>query len=404
MATSFCLLDKRRQLQDGTYPIKIYAGYGTNIYLSTGIAVKLWEWDPDRGLVVDRKDAKRLNSSLEIRLLRTQARMLQLREDGRLSSSTTSYLRKLLEAPDMGEVPAEERRTDFYEIAERCIATKDKPGTVQIYRYTVDKVRAYAGAGALYIEDMGLSWLHGFDRSIGGKVNARAVHLRNLRAICNFALDEELTTFYPFRKYKIRTEETRHKALTIDQLRAYADADITYRNDAMHRDVFMLMFYLRGIDACDLGAITWDDVRDGRIEYRRQKTGQLLDVKLEPEALEIIERWKGERHLLAVFDRYRNPHDYDRRLWEAMKRIKGKDGEPIEPDCSSKWARHTWATMCAELDVPEATISMGMGHATGHRTTSIYIKRNQQKVDEANRMVIDYVKNLPHLTTQEEKH
>ena len=67
MATSFCLLDKRRALQDGTFPVKIAAGYGTDIYLSTGISVHLWEWDPDSGKVVDRKDARRLNATLEIR-------------------------------------------------------------------------------------------------------------------------------------------------------------------------------------------------------------------------------------------------------------------------------------------------------------------------------------------------
>ena len=54
MATSFCLLDKRRPLQDGTFPIKIAAGCGTNIYLSTGLSVHLWEWDPDGAKVVDR--------------------------------------------------------------------------------------------------------------------------------------------------------------------------------------------------------------------------------------------------------------------------------------------------------------------------------------------------------------
>lgn len=38
----------------------------------------------------------------------------------------------------------------------------------------------------------------------------------------------------------------------------------------------------------------------------------------------------------------------------------------------------------------------------GHRTTAIYIKRDQRKVDEANRKVIDYIKGaVPHLTTQD---
>ena len=56
-------------------------------------------------------------------------------------------------------------------------------------------------------------------------------------------------------------------------------------------------------------------------------------------------------------------------------------------------ARHTWATLAAELDIPDETISLGMGHSTGNRVTNIYINRNQKKVDEANRKVIDYLVN-----------
>jgi integrase len=154
----------------------------------------------------------------------------------------------------------------------------------------------------------------------------------------------------------------------------------------------MLMFYLRGINISDLAALTWDDVEDGRIHYRRNKTGHLYSIRIEPEAQEILDRWKGEEHLLSVFDRYRNPTDYNRRLSDALKRIQGPDGNPVEPDCSGNWARHTWATMAADLDIPEATISWALGHVPGHRTTQIYIRRSDAKCDDANRKVIDFLK------------
>jgi integrase len=391
MAASFLLLDKRRELQDGTYPVKIAAGFGTNIYISTGVSVRLWEWDADASKVVDRKDSRKLNEALGVRLLRIQSRMLTLREDGRLRTASSTRLRQLLTAPDMNEVPDVEEKPDLGEIFRQCIGTKDRESTRRLYQYTLDKVLAYTGGRATHIEDIDRLWLHGFETFMGGRVNARAVHLRNLRHVCNFALDEGYTTYYPFRKYPIRTEETRHRDLTGEQVRAYARAEVSYRNDAMHRDVFMLMIYLCGINVSDLADLTWEDVRNGRVEYRRNKTGRLYSIKLEPEALEIIERWRGEPHLLSVFDRYRTPHDYNRRLWDALKRIKGPDGEPIEPECTSGWARHTWATIAAELDIPGDTITYGMGHKTGHRTTAIYIHRNLQKLDEANRKVIDYI-------------
>lgn len=37
MGKSTLRLDTRRVLKDGTYPIQIVVGHGTNIYLSTGV-------------------------------------------------------------------------------------------------------------------------------------------------------------------------------------------------------------------------------------------------------------------------------------------------------------------------------------------------------------------------------
>ena len=390
------ILDTRRPLQDGTFPVKLSVGNGTRLYLSTGVSVKAENFVA--GQVEGTKDAKRLNGILDTQRLRVKARLLLLKEDGKLGRFSATHLRKLLTAPDMDEVPEEDRRTSFWTIAERCIATKDGR-TKEVYRHTLAKLRAFAGDAPLYIEDIDRVWLHGFDASIGGKVNSRAIHLRNLRAICNFALDEELTTHYPFRKFKIRTEETRKKALTLEQVQAF----LAVPGPNEYRDVFLLMLYLRGINISDLAGLTEKDVVNGRIEYRRNKTGQLYSIKVEPEAQEILDRWKGERHLLRCFDRYKEPHDYNRRMREALKKMKRPDGTLIEKDCSSNWSRHTWATMCAELDVPDPTISLGMGHRiAGHRTTAIYIKRDQRKVDEANRKVIDYIKeSVPHLSTQD---
>jgi hypothetical protein len=133
----------------------------------------------------------------------------------------------------------------------------------------------------------------------------------------------------------------------------------------------------------------------------------ILPRKLTPQE---IEQWWEDPSVCDIegidtkdSDIYSVPLSIRGRKRKALKRIAGPDGNHVEPECSGNWARHTWATMCAELDVPDPTISLGMGHRiAGHRTTAIYIKRDQRKVDEANRLVIDYVtKTVPHLTAQD---
>jgi len=61
------------------------------------------------------------------------------------------------------------------------------------------------------------------------------------------------------------------------------------------------------------------------------------------------------------------------------------------PKLSTYWAQHTWATLAAELDIPDETISLALGHSSGNRVMNIYINRNQKKVDAAHRKLIDYI-------------
>ena len=71
-----------------------------------------------------------------------------------------------------------------------------------------------------------------------------------------------------------------------------------------------------------------------------------------------------------------------------------KERQPLFPDISSYWARHTWATIAAELDIPKETISAALGHEIGSEVTSIYINFDRKKIDEANRRVIDYLNSV----------
>ena len=61
------------------------------------------------------------------------------------------------------------------------------------------------------------------------------------------------------------------------------------------------------------------------------------------------------------------------------------------PRMTLYWARHSFATIAYEIGISTDIIADCLGHKTGHRITEIYIQKDQRKVDEANRKVIDYV-------------
>jgi integrase len=147
----------------------------------------------------------------------------------------------------------------------------------------------------------------------------------------------------------------------------------------------MLIFYLIGINMADLVRATWKDVRDGRLEYKRAKTGRLYSIKLEPEALAIIKKYKGKERLLKEFERNVIEPVHIQMVNKWIRDVSGL------PDITTYWARHSWATIAASLDVPKETISAALGHELGSKITSIYIDFDQKKVDEANRKVIDHL-------------
>ena len=164
--------------------------------------------------------------------------------------------------------------------------------------------------------------------------------------------------------------------------------------------MFKLIFFFCGINLIDLFNLKDENIVNGRIEYKRAKTGKLYSIKIEKEAQEIIEKYKGVSYLLNIHDRYKSHKDYMQHLNKGLSKIgevigKERNGVPkMKPICtslSSYWARHSWATIAAELDIPKETIAAGLGHNIGSPITSIYIDFNLKKVDEANRKIIDYI-------------
>ena len=391
MAKCYLKLDTRRALKDGTYPVKIVVtGNSKELRLDTGVSVKEDGWNPSTRNAVNRRTA----SLLSTLLTRAESTVLDLRERGVFDKLTTAQLRKALTA----EGPASPQRT-FLEVCEQFLRLKTGKRTREIYEATMKKVTVFDPE--VTMEGITPNWLREFSVFLGGSVNGRAIHLRNIRAVCNYALDEELTQNYPFRKFKIPREETRKRSLPVDDLRALMALDDLTPQEEEYRDMFLLIFYLVGINIADLAALTHDSLVDGRIEYRRAKTGRLYSIKVEPEAQAIIDKYQGEQHLLSPFDRYSSYRDYNHRLNDALKKLgpvngKHRNGvltrEPINPELSTYWARHSWATIAASLDIPNETIAAALGHSYGNKVTAIYINFDAKKIDRANRQVINHLK------------
>ena len=393
MATVSIYLDTRRARKDGTFPVKLYVNHNGRFYIKTEFSSTLKNWDRNQFSKTEPNHKAR-NVVLRNLINKAENAIYDLEKENRLRGISDKRLKDIIEHAIANK---EESRRAVLPLFDEFIDSKSRNGTKEFYLSTKSKVEMFDKNCTFGCIDK--KWLLGFDgflQSKGLGVNTRGIHLKNLRALFNYAIDEEITNNYPFRKFIIKKEETRKRSLTVEQLRMFMDYPCG-RFLQRYKDIFMLMFYLIGINAVDLFGTK--GIRDGRLEYRRTKTGKLYSIKVEPEAMEIIQKYKGNEYLLDILDSYSDYRMFLIRMNASLKLIGdvkiGKDGKkeitPLFPDISTYWARHTWATIAASLDIPKETISAALGHEIGSPVTSIYIKFDQNKVDEANRRVIDYV-------------
>ena len=405
MAKIKLTLDRRYTKADGTCAVRVYITHnGTASACPTGIYVRPEHWDDKNNLVTGGKRAKDYSRTLLGILDRWEGALLRLRESGELASiKTAARLRDTLESLTGGGERHEDPHDLFLARFTAYTESRATPGTRRIYVETSRRMQDFdPQLASRTFEDIDLRWLRDFERFLSRtspSANARAIKLRNIRAVFNEAIDDGVTAAYPFRKFKIRHEQTRKRSLTPDQLRLLMSVEVEPHLEK-YRDMFVLMFCLCGINAVDLLNASPDQVRDGRLEYRRAKTGRLYSVRVEPEAVEIIERYRGTKYLLNVRDTYPDYLEFLRHMNRELKHIgpytrEGRGGkkihQPLFPDISQYWCRHTWATVAAGLDIPKETIAAALGHSIGNPTTSIYIDFNQAKVDEANRRVLDFI-------------
>ena len=382
MITTKFYLDTRKTAPGKSALLKISITKDRTVsYLSTGIRLLPSDWDA--GALKAKSAAVQV--SAELKKADVDTILLDLQRRRKLDGLTAREVRdRILEEMTPGE-----REPDrFLGVFRKFASTRPKPRTTEIYMATVARILAFdPRAERLSFADISIGWLDRFDSFLAvtsPKKNARNIHLRNIRAVFNHARKRGITQHYPFLNYEIRGEATAKRCLPADRLRRLFTADLPAWKKR-YVDFFEVSFLLIGMNTEDLVHAT--GIEDGRLEYRRAKTGRPYSIKVEPECMEVIERLRGKDWLLNPLDTYSCTHHWTSKVDNVLKDVADELGLPR---LSMYWARHSWATIAAELEIPRETIAAAMGHSGG-TVTDIYINFDRSKIDRANRQVIDYV-------------
>ena len=163
---------------------------------------------------------------------------------------------------------------------------------------------------------------------------------------------------------------------------------------------FVLMFMLRGLPFVDLSFLKKSECKGSVISYRRKKTGRHLVVKLDATAealLKLVANRDASSPYLFPIIQHADGSQEAYKEYQAQLKLLNKHlvaiGQKLKIDqkLSSYTARHTWATLAFICNVNPAIISQSMGHSS-IKVTETYLKPFQQEViNQANRLVMEYV-------------
>lgn len=287
----------------------------------------------------------------------------------------------------------------------KCLKDEGRIGTARNYTASLKNFSAflmYAHADDLAIGELDAAVVRSYNlwlRAAGAAPNSVSFYNRILRALFNKAVKQGLVTqTYPFAEAFTGTDPTRKKALDLKSLQRIGSLDLSEdRNLCLTRDLFLFSFFARGMSFVDMAYLTRKDVSAGVICYRRRKTGTRMMVQIEPCMQEIMDRYRSESSANFVFpvihttsrEEAYAQYSYGLNRCNLLLKEIGHRAKIAFP-LNTNAARHSWATLARDLNIPVTVISAGMGHSQ-ERTTRVYLETLPgSTVDHANRKLLDF--------------
>ena len=386
-------LDKRYQLANGKYPVKlVLARNGKTMYVPLNIDVRAEDWNQkakNMEYVRNIPNRRALNIHIRAALANAEQKIRDLQLRGKLREYDDKRLLKLLSYD-----PTEHEQSRLLKYhADKFIAERRTDGTREAYETSMKAFARHYDYEHFLLQDFDKNLILDYIKKLeaeGLKRNTIEHYLSHLRIIYKFAYVNDAID-KPFPYIMSTKQRTTKRNLFVEQIRQLRQGEGLTDRQKRYVDIFMLILYMRGINMKDLSELTDESLHNGRISYDRDKTGKPYEVKVEPEMMEIIEKYRGRKHLLKFFDGEKPSYykNFGNCMRQTLRTAAMRLG--MTEKISAYWARHSWATLAIEIGGTMEMVSAGLGHSLGVPVTNIYVAFRQKQIDELARKVIDYI-------------
>lgn len=361
---------KSKLLTDGTALIQIRAYLnGLNKYFTTNIYVTPDQWDKKHSRVKNHPNAIRINKQISEYVAKMETIELNRRNDKK--AFTLEILHELLNGKEIDSF------TQF--MRNEITADRNNAPATKVNQTTTLSTLCEFRKNILFAE-LSFELLTDFERFLKDKsLSTNTIHkyFRHLRKFVNLAIDNDLMELnkYPFRKFKLKSEETNREYLSPEEVQSIENLEFTKENAHLQKikDMYLFSCYT-GLRFSDISALSKDQIQiiDSKqwiVIEKTKKTRTEIRIPIyllfEGKPTELLKTYiRTDRKY--IFDEHTNQH-----VNRCLKDIAKLTG--ITKRLTYHTARHTQATYLLYKGVNVTTVQKLLGHKK-IQTTQIYAK------------------------------
>jgi len=395
------ILDKRRAKNDGTYPLSLRITHKrVPLNITLEYSVDEDHWDQASQTITPEckkyKNLSRVNNKIQRKRIEADEIIDVLTVTGELERLSASELKsKILNKSARVTI-----KSFTKEIIDQLKFAK-KLGNASVYEQALSFLDRHANQPDITFEELNFNVIKKLEAghlAEGNSLNSLSFYLRTIRAIFNRAIKAGVVKRdnYPFINYSIKETKTVKRAISKSDIEKIMNLSLPIDTAKWHaRNYFLFSFYNMGMNFMDIALLRRSNISGDRLEYTRAKTGKIYSIKLQGSSLEILKMYLRDQEpndfifpiikrtglalqLMDIQNERKKNNTY-------LKKIAGSC--EIKFNLTSYVARHSWATIAKNLNVPVSVISEGLGHED-IKTTQIYLDEFETSViDDANKLI-----------------
>lgn len=394
MATLKLTIFKAKVLKDGRHKIRIAVCHHqeTSYIVTRFIIDNLSQFK--NGQVVKRPDAAMMNMKLR-KILNDYQEKLDSIKNVEMYSCT--QLRSILTATgDTQTAPT------FQAVANEYIDQLTKSGRENYAKLIERNCRYFTefSKGDFLLSDINPMIVENYSiflrHTKGIGETTIGMMMSRTRTIVNRGVKQQLVKYdiNPFAYYKIKTAPVREVDLSVENVRRIKNYNPDSKKLKVARDLFMLSFYLCGINLADLLQVDFRNV--DHVEYIRKKavnlkqSDQRIVIPIPTAATPIIQRWMNKNTGRLDFGYKFTYSNFYRYLTRNLNSMAAELN--IKEKVVYYSARKSFAQFASELGIPDGVIDYCLGHSDKSRgVIRYYTKVREKQAEVAINRVIDYV-------------